>query len=378
MFQPYFDTVTLILYIAIGICAMIFIRLYNNSNKRKNSLTILFILLVVFSISRKVGINLGGMDAISYETIFFSRDYSRILENNEFLFVYFTDAIRCFTDNAVIYRLFCYSLIIISYIFFIKEFCPSKSSAIPYVLIMYPLLMSFNTMRNSMAMAMILIGLSLMKRKNDVLGALFVISSIYFHRMSIIHVPLILFYYFFKSRTLFNSKFLLAFLIITTTCVSMVLGTFFQGYVLSSDFIDGTDLYYLGMNTGSSFWHALASFIPLVLIFVFMLINTNKQMVDDNKFLYIIVLYDIIIYPCTFIFGMWRANEYFYIPRLTLWAILLYAFFQKVPIEVRSIMRTAVLAMFIVWFIDRMKGVYEDSAIMPYVFNWFETNVYIN
>ena len=175
MFQPYFDLDTLLLYIAIGLCTVFFVRTNINSNKKGYSFFILFILLLVFSVSRKVGINLGGMDAFSYENIFINLDFARLIENNEFLFVYFTDIIRSFTANPVIYRLFCYALIIFSYIYFIKEFCPKNASSIPYLLVMYPLLMSFNTMRNSMAMAMILIGLVLMNRKKNILGILFVV-----------------------------------------------------------------------------------------------------------------------------------------------------------------------------------------------------------
>ena len=371
MLQPYFDFNTLLLYIAIGLCTVFLVRTNINSNKKGYSFFILFILLLVFTVSRKVGINLGGMDSISYENIFINRDFTRLIENKEFLFVYYTDIIRDFTTEPVIYRLFCYTLIIFSYIYFIKEFCPRNASSIPYLLVVYPLLMSFNTMRNSMAMAMILIGFVLMNRKKNIWGILFVISSIFFHRMSIIYIPVIIFYYTFRDVDLFKSKTFLALALIIAVMASSVIGAALQGYVLSLGFLDGNDLYYLGMNEGSSFTSALAFFIPLLLISIFMVMNTDKQLFEKHKALYLFVLFDIIIYPCTFIFGMWRANEYLYIPRLTLWAILLFTFFQKFNRSTRTLVKIAALGIFILWFVDRMEGVYKNSALMPYVLNWF-------
>lgn len=370
MFQPYFDLNTLFLYIALGLCIVFFVRNYIKSSKKGIYLFALFIILLVFSVSREVGINLGGMDSLPYEQIFLNRDYARIMENNEFLFVYFTDLIREFTATPVIYRCFCYSLIIFSYIFFIKEFCPKSASSIPYLLIMYPLLMSFNTMRNSMGMAMILIGLVIMYRKKDLFGIAFIVSSIFFHRMSLIYLPIILFYYLLRNVNIFRSKIFMCIAIIVAVLASSLIGSVFQSYILSASIIDGTDLYYLGMNKGGMFTAALAFFVPLLLISVFIIMNTSRKMFEEYKFLYLIVLYDIVIYPCTFVFGMWRANEYFYIPRLTLWGILLYTFYQRFDKRNRLLVKLIALVCFTFWFVDRLEGTYKTSALMPYVLNW--------
>lgn len=370
MFQPYFDLNTLYLYIAIGLCIVFFVRKYNNSNKKSIFPLVLFAILLVFSVSRKVDINLGGMDSISYEQIFLNRDYGRLMDNNEFLFVYFTDIIRGFTADPIIYRCFCYSLIVFSYIFFIKEFSPKNSSSVPYILVMYPLLMSFNTMRSSMAIAMILIGLVFLHRKKNIFGIAFIVSSVFFHRMSMIYLPVIPFYYLLRNVNVFRSK---TFMVVTITIAmfaSSAVGTTFQGYILSAGILDENDLYYLGMNEGGMFTAALAFFVPLLLISVFMIMNTSRKMFEEYKFLYLIVLYDIVIYPCTFVFGMWRANEYFYVPRLALWGILLYTFYQRFDKRNRLLVKLIALVCFTFWFVDRLEGIYKTSALMPYVLNW--------
>lgn len=370
MFQPYFDLNTLFLYIAIGLSIVFLIRMNVKSKRKNNSYFILFVVLLIFSISRKVGFCLGGMDSLSYENIFLIRDYGRFLENKEYLFVYFTDLIRGFTTDTVVYRCFCYSLIIVSYINFIKEFCPKKASSIPFLLIMYPLLMSFNTMRNSMAMAIILLGLVLIKKKKDIMGVALVVSSIFFHRMSMIYLPIILFYYVLRKKIIFKTKISFALLIIISLVLSSIVGKLFQSYVISAGLVDGNDAYYLGMNKGNSFLSALSYFIPLLLISAFMCINSHKKMVEKYKFLYLIVLYDIIIFPCTVTFGMWRANEYMYIPRLIMWAILISSFCQKYSFRSRLIIKIIFLIFFILWFINRLEGIYADAALMPYVLNW--------
>lgn len=367
--SPFFDIPSLLLFLTIGLCMVLLIH-YGSHNKKEN-LVVAAVILLLFAVSRKVSYGLGGIDAISYENIFLQRDFSRLIENNEFLFVWFTRFIRNFTDSPVVYRFFCYLLISFSYFFFIKEFLPRRSSSIPFLLVVYLYLLSFNTMRNSMAVALILIGLTFLKKEIRFLSILFIISAVFVHRMSIVYVPFVLFYYLFKRNNQLISKKAFIIFVVVSLSLSVVVGEAFQSYMMMAEALEGTDAYYIGANQGESFLSATALVVPLFLLAFFWIIAGNKQIAEEHRLLYLMIIYDIVIFPCTFIFGMWRANEYMYIPRLTMWAILIYSFCLKFAASNRLFIKAIFLLSFIFWFIDRIEGSYIDAGLMPYVLDWF-------
>ena len=370
MAYPYFDLSSLILFVTIGIYEALLIK---NSIKRNSNRTLYlgFSILIIFAVSRKISFYLGGMDSLSYEYIFLNilHDESRF-ETVEFVFLWFTKSIRYITDNPDIYRLFCYSLIAGSYFIFIKEYCPRRISVIPFILIVYPFLMSLNTMRSSMAISLILIGLTFLKSKRNVISLIFLLLSVFVHRMSIIYVPFYFFYILLRNLNFINHRNQLILFFSILISLSFILGNLLQQYILSFNILEDTDTFYLSKNKGKSIWAALAYVLPLILLLLFFIISVTKKVVDENKTLVLIIIYDIIVFPCSFILGMWRANEYMYIPRLTMWGILIYTFSHKYDRRFRIIINLFFFIAFLVWFIDRIDGTYEDSALMPYIIKW--------
>lgn len=222
-----------------------------------------------------------------------------------------------------------------------------------------------------MATSIILIGLTFLKKRKCFLSILFIISAVFVHRMSIIFVPFVLFYFILKDNNLLLIKKAFILFVVVSLSLSVVVGEVLQDYIMMTEALEATDTYYIGANQGESFLSATALVVPLFLLAFIWIIAGNKQIAEEHRLLYLMIIYDIVIFPCTFIFGMWRANEYMYIPRLTMWAILIYSFCHKFAASNRLVIKVFFLLTFIVWFIDRIEGSYIDAGLMPYILNWF-------
>lgn len=82
-------------------------------------------------------------------------------------------------------------------------------------------------------------------------------------------------------------------------------------------------------------------------------------------------VYDFLMIPVNFILGIWRGYEYFYIPRLILWGIVLKSISYHLTLGSRKILRIVSLTLFIIWMIFRVYNTYEDSLLMPYILDIF-------
>ncbi len=93
-------------------------------------------------------------------------------------------------------------------------------------------------------------------------------------------------------------------------------------------------------------------------------IDSDGEKID---FIRILCTYDIILIPVTYILGVWRGYEYLYIARLMLWAEIIMLIKKRLPTGKRmfSIM---VFVVFVGWMVFRQYNTWEDSGLMPYIF----------
>ena len=165
---PIWDISSIIFYIILGLIAVV--CLYN-FQKRKCFLSHKWLLKdkylswwlliwVTVAVLRYVKSPIGGMDASNYAT------YFEICRNDiippyfehfagDILFKYFNQTIRLFTSEYHIYFFITYGIICYVMIEFCKRFCPSKISYIPFFLLFYWYLLSFNTLRSHLAIVVI-------------------------------------------------------------------------------------------------------------------------------------------------------------------------------------------------------------------------------
>ena len=86
------------------------------------------------------------------------------------------------------------------------------------------------------------------------------------------------------------------------------------------------------------------------------------------SFIKLICAYDLILIPVTYILGIWRGYEYLYIPRLMLWAELIPLFKKRISFHSKTAYDALLLVMFVAWMVFRQYNTWEDSGLMPYVF----------
>lgn len=371
---PYFDLNSLLLYTVIGSLGAYCIRL---GIKNRNDVSfpgqigyICFILMYVLLAGlRLVTPNgIGGMDTYGYEIDFLNSLLSTSrFDEQDVLFGFYNKAIRSITDNVIIYRFICYFIITYAYVFFINAFCIKRISCIPFIVLMIPYLKSFNTMRSSLAIAVILIGLVLLKKKKTLWSIVLICASVFIHRMSILFVMFLPFYAIFKNFKYAKSKIRLIIITSTLTIIAYFTAIYVQNYVIGLGIMIGNDSYYVRRNLDSSILETSVTLFPLLLISIMWLICMRKlKSNDDISFLKLMVIFDIISTPVAFILGMWRANEYFYVGRLAFWSYLIPAFSSRYNITIRKLINVVFFILFTAWLVYRICREWEPCGLMPY------------
>lgn len=370
---PYFDFASLLIYVAVALFATISINLSLNYKKstiypKQFGYFLFFILFVSLASLRLVTVDIVGTDSYMYERLFLNcLSSSDRFEEKDILFGYFNKIIRTFCSSPIIYRTICYSIITLSYIAFIKTFCKKGITCIPFVLLMIPFLKSLNTMRNSMAIAVILFGIILLKNKREIWGVILILISLLIHRMSVLYVLFIPFYYFVRNLRYKESDIKLIILVSVLTFGGYYLAVQVQKYVIALALLDANDIYYISENLNSSIFESAVTIIPLILLSVMWLISNKKLPTNqDIDMLKLMFSFDVVIAPIAFILGMWRANEYFYIGRLVFWSYLITAFCSNFNKISRLLIKTIFLILFTSWLVYRILREWEPCGLMPY------------
>ena len=144
----------------------------------------------------------------------------------------------------------------------------------------------------------------------------------------------------------------------------------------------GAYAYYATANMNISFFDngwkiAFGQLLLLVLFLIFQsdISKTVANYTELNRkryqYIYLMCIYDFLMIPVNHILGIWRGYEYFYLPRMILWGIVLRTIFYHFKPGSRGTLRIISLILFISWMIFRVYSTYEDSLLMPYVFEVF-------
>lgn len=382
MRYPYFDVNTFFIYFFFGCLCVLSIHIVRGGKYSKNNeikgFWLLFTSLFVFAVFRKIGLGIGGTDAIGYQDFFinyFNRGAERF-EDTDVLFGVWMAVIRYFTDNPYIYRTFCYGLIILGYIVCIKHLCPQNISPIPFVCILVPYMKSLNTMRSSMSIALVLFSLVCYYEKKYIWCIIWSIAAVFMHRLSFAMFSVFSFIYWTQRYLISISKVRLIIFTSILVIVSFLLSKLLQQYViLFSLFADNgnADLWYLTHNEGNNILLNWPMYLPHLILFLALLIKYNQIKSKNNPqitFLLTLFYFDIIIMPATLVLGLWRFAEYLYIPNLILWAYLIPMYYSKQKTNLGILVRPVFFLGFTGLMLIRLAREWEDAALMPYLFFW--------
>lgn len=342
---------------------------------------LLFLAFWLLAVMRSTDNGLGGIDIGNYLRTFDGIDSVKISlssmfssEQNETLFMLIVKGIRLISDSHIFYLAVMYGIIVFGYIIFLNTYCPENISYIPLIMLVFPYIKSFCTLRSSVAVAFILIGLCVM-RKQKVIGCIIILSSFFIHVSAILYIPFPIFYYLYKKRKDNMTTFKIIVMTIVYLVIVYVFSYSFKRY-FGAEFITGNYSYYANTLNGSSFINRIPLYfmqLALAVVMIFSNRATNKIEVlkggnkgeDNFSFIKICCIYDIIVIPAAFLFGIWRANEFFYLVRLLMWGRILKTY--SVTKGTKILMNAVAFAVALFWLIFRLSHEYAELGIMPYV-----------
>ena len=381
MQYPYFDYFTVLLYLFVGTLCMLSMKLarggmiYDRLASLKG-FTALFLILLLFAGLRKVGLHLGGEDALRYQEGFlhYYNHGSERYDDTDVLFGCFTGLIRAFTDSPVIYRFFCYGLISFGYVYFIKTFSPQGISCIPFICILIPFMRSFGSMRNTMSIALFLFCIVALFHKRYFLCIIFAISSMLMHRLTFVMLSFFPFYYLFEKYIIHKSKKTILLVVLGLMLLSYLAAVQLQKYIILFSLFDNNgnaDMWYLTNKAGGNILLNWPMYIVHLMLFIALMIRYKSiPNTPQITFLKIIFFFDIIILPASLVLNLWRFAEYFYIANLILWGIIITVICKKFTKESSLIVRGCALLGFYGLLYIRLTHEWEELALMPYLFIW--------
>lgn len=383
---PYWDLTTLLFYIMLAMVGYWTFRrskineLCSHRKQRIHTKPYLVWLSVWISAAsfRYVAEGIGGSDAIEYIRFFDvcrDRNMPIVYYHYDILYRIFTQAVRIFTDNYHVFFMIFYSLLLFSYIFFLREFCPTDVSFAPFVLIFYIFLRGFTSFRTNLSVAAILFGLVLIKRKKYGLSALLMLASIFIHKASILYIMILPFYLFFKRKRLTVE------IGIALTVAACAAGTLFRMLMMGGlgTFLGDAYASYASSSLESSFWNGFWKIAFEQMLLAGLMVAYRSKIQHDIKLsvanqkeqltmIWIFCIFDFMLIPITYILNIWRGYEYLYLPRLIMWAEIIKIIKKSFSPSSRKYVEFIFLLAFIAWLIFRIDSTWLDSSLMPYIF----------
>lgn len=385
---PYWDNITFIFYLIIGLYCAIAIGIHfgtitingvsaqypNLKEKKWYGYLPLLIILILFACLRKVGPGIGGTDALSYEQDFLeSLTNLKNFENTDILYGKYSLYLRHLTSSPFIFRLISYSFIAFSMCYFIKEICPKNISCIPFILLVWPYICGFSSMRSSMAIGFILLSLIALYKKQYAIEWLFIIIAVLFHRMMFFLVPVFIFFPFIYKLIVKCNRYQLLMLICGSIAIISLLAITIQKYVLLLGLLDkenSPDASYIAKSLDMNLLESWPMFIQQLFLLIFLFISFKKLNSRKERFVLVISCFDIVITIPALILGIYRISQILLIPTLMLWGLLIYNFYHKFRKNVRPLIGFVFLLGFCFIFYKRLESLYESSSLMPYMFFW--------
>lgn len=385
----YWSLSTLFFYLFLaflGMWCMNFIKKDSQTFSFKNCLTNKYVLLwlfiwTFFAAFRHVSFYIGGADAKSYIG-FFEKcnnvyyDAWMLHAGHDVLFKWINKIIRFITDDYHAYFLIVYGFMTFASIAFAQRFSRKEFNIAPYLLVFYLYLRSYNTLRTNLAIAFILIGLIYFADKKITKAYLWTFASVLIHKASLLYALALIFIHVFQKRRL-----TLKVASIMILCSVIAASLFQDWFTMFAGDVDlgGSYASYAVMTESEGF---LTNFWKIafeqIILGLFMALNSTKiknyinSLAERNTLnvLWHLCIFDMITIPVTFYLNIWRGYEYLYIPRIVMWGLILYLYTYKRPKYVRIIYTGLYIILFTAWMSFRIERTYEDSALMPYIFDY--------
>ena len=228
-------------------------------------------------------------------------------------------------------------------------------------------------------MAIMLVALIMLHRKRFFWAIVFSVCTLLIHKMAFVFFLFMPFYYFFRKGI---SLKMASLLIVASSLFGILFQTYFLLYTANMD-LGGAYQSYASRSIGTSFLDGAWKLAFEQIILGVMMVLFNKPIklhiaklrgldADRLKLVWLMCLFDMMCIPVNYIMGVWRGYTFFYLPRLVMWGEVIYLFQCKyVDRSLRVPSDIVITAAFIAWMVFRFYHMWEDSNLMPYVFELF-------
>lgn len=390
MIITHWNYISLFIYLTQAIIGMVCLRYMIKSSAsigyvRNLAQPYVLTLLLVWTLMaafRLVGWGIGGTDALGYTLDFHDcLTPSKMSEHamGDPCFLWIQQIVRLFTDNYHIYFIVVYGFITIAIITFVKRFSDKIFCCIPLVLAFYLYLRGYNTLRSNTAIAFILLGLVSVADQRYKYAYFFMLCSLLTHKAGILYAMSIPYLHIVIKRGI-KPKYIAMIGVSLFILVPIVRDRFIE--YASMNEMDGAYGSYARSAKEDSNWLSSSTecFMQYLLSLIVMVSTPKIRRVISNCDMYIYRMVNMLLYICYFdimmipfnvMMGIWRGYEFFYIPRLCMWGVVIYVYTRKMSRGMKNFTSFLLFAYFVAWFIFRLNRTYEASDLMPYILDVF-------
>ena len=388
---PQWSTATLVLYLIMGLVPLVAIKNEDAQLARggRRTAPVAFgyvawaVVWIVFATWRGIGQGYGGSDAPTYVAYFQvcldPNSDNLYVQHSDLGFALINQALRWVTSDYHVLFVILYGLIVFSYIYVVKTFRIKSASLAPLIAIVFIYVRGFTSLRMNVAVALILFSICFLFRGRLKSAILLAVCSVFIHKASILYVCFLLVYFYDKKKGLSLVKCFIG-MAVATVAAGLVQNLFLNSSM--SFFDNGAYAYYATNSIGGSFFDSFWKIAFGQILLLAMLILFNKPIASyinslseedaaKARFIKSVVLFDLATIPVTYVLGVWRGYEYLYIFRLLMWGIVISAICVGLNRQSKWAINVVTILLFAAWIGNRWLATYQDSALMPYVFQLF-------
>ena len=231
-------------------------------------------------------------------------------------FQYYIYFIRTFTDNYTYLFFVTYSFIAFAYIYFIKNTCHHKNNTVFLYIFIFYYTSNMSGMRSAIGAAFILLSFLSLEKKSYFKSAFLTAIGVLFHYTMIFNFYVILSHWLLNNTKIREKRSLWITLIVFTIAFSNFGIYYLKGLFAGTKYdyysVDGADTSLLG----SMFFVILG----VLCIYFYKEIISRDSITNSNLIICMCLLAS---YPLLFVTGAYRIPNYYIMPRLYIWSVIL-------------------------------------------------------
>lgn len=375
-------------FMAVWVLQRAYVEKWVNGNEaeQKTGNNILFVVIIwtFFATFRLVEMGAGGKDAAAYKMFFedcLNPIYTDWMEHvaGDYGYLWLNKIVRTISNDYRVLFAVVYGLIAWAFLSFINFYMPRQISYAPFILAIFPYWIGFNTLRSTFAAAILLMAMIAVGEKKWVKAIVIAVFAASMHKMIALYALCIIFCWAFKNRDLKVHHVIL--MIVLSSAVAKIFQPWFIQYTEEVDLSGAYGAYArtsLETDFMDNFWKIAFEQMVLGAAMVVYYKRTQRLLADeeDDEYrwkmhaVWLMCAFDMIMIPVSYIMGIWRAYEVFYMPRIVMWAWLIGMVGEHKYPRYKLLLDNGALLLMLAWLIFRFYRIYPEAALMPYIFDW--------